>query len=98
MARVRQTPTTGNKLYLGYISAQERLFIWLLGVVGYNATNSYKIAFGKPNIKPVTASSAASKLVNDRRIQCELWRLAHYLEDGLIEFNNKVLKMPCPLS
>lgn len=96
MGREKSTPTSLKYLYLGAISEPERLFIGLVALCGMTQAEAYRLAFNKPNISGVTASSAASKVISDSRLQSALWRLHGYWERGLVAFNTNTLKATNP--
>lgn len=97
MAR-KTTPTNVRFLHLGQISEQERLFIWLVAIIGLNQSEAYKIAFNKHHCTAITLASNSSKLINDSRIQTALWKLKGYFDDGLVIFNTNTLKSVNPFS
>ena len=87
---------TLNKHWLGRISEQELIFCTIVAIVGLNAPQAYKIAYNKHNISPLTASSNASKIVNDANIQKALWMINEKLRNREIDFKESVLKSNHP--
>lgn len=90
------TPKTLNKHWLGGISDKELIFCTLISIVGLNASQAYKIAYNKHNISPLTASSNASRIVNDANIQKALWLIRNKLFNREIEFKESVLRSDSP--
>ena len=81
-----------NRRWLGNITDPELVFCTLIGIVGLNAPQAYKIAFNKHNISPSTASSNASRIVNDVNIQRALWKIYELYNNRKIGFKESILK------
>lgn len=96
MGRERERPVSAKFLNLGMVGEEERVFLFLVAFAGMSQADGYKLAFGKNHVSQVTATAAASKLLADPRLQQAAWRLHDYHANGLIEFNNKILKTPNP--
>lgn len=86
------TKTLPIKVFIGSnITPEERLFILLVGLIGLKIGRAFQLAFPtKANL--TSCGVMASRLLQDRRIQLGLWRLAHLYYDKRLAFNEKVMK------
>lgn len=80
------------KTFLGsYISASEKLFVCLIGLVGLNIGEAYKIAFWT-NAKISSCASMGGSLLKEKRIQWALWKLAQLHHERKLDFQDKYLR------
>jgi hypothetical protein len=70
---------------------EERLFILLHALLGYSAADSFLIAYDTKASK-ASASTMASKILTDKRVQAEIYRLYDLHAGGLLAFNENALK------
>jgi len=98
MKKIRATPDRRKNCKLPHaiklkgIDEQEKLFILLHAILGYNASDAYLIAYPESNASRISATSMASKLLRDSRIQMNIEYLhSYWLSPGYV-FNESARK------
>ena len=71
-------PKPPKYLYIGANRSPEKRLFVLLCMLGYSQGESFKIAYGRNNIKDSSAAVQASNLMRQKDVQ----RIAHYLAEA----------------